>query len=335
MPETRSRRYFAFGEVIESQLEFPELDACDDPPAIRLTLGAAPRPSGEPDWFHHWYEDEAAEIRDFSVAREAGGYRMRFAGQADFVISADGLAVRCEPLPEASRDTLRHYFLDHVLPRMLGQRGHLILHASAVELTPGEGIAFVGKSGWGKSTLAASFFANGARLLSDDCLRIGEEAGRVVGIPGYGAGRLRRDAMQGVFPGGLKLPRLLFGGQKQAFRFNEGTSCAPMRIRAVFFLQDPAQVQEGVPVVRPMRGGAVAIELIRRAFLLDVTKTGDVGAQLRAAGAFFQSGLEAFSLQYPRNLEGLPAVREAVRKALNAGPADAKSVDPSPAARTP
>jgi hypothetical protein len=54
---------------------------------------------------------------------------------------------------------------------LLSSEGHLCLHASAVA-ADGRGVAIVGPSGRGKSTLAALLCASGARLISDDMLRI-------------------------------------------------------------------------------------------------------------------------------------------------------------------
>ena len=71
--------------------------------------------------------------------------------------------------------------------------GHLVLHASAVEVG-GRAVAFVGGSGTGKSTLAAAACAGGARHLTDDALRLEAGSGRAWCYPGTRSIRLRPDA---------------------------------------------------------------------------------------------------------------------------------------------
>jgi hypothetical protein len=57
------------------------------------------------------------------------------------------------------------------------------LHATVVEIE-GEGVAFLGGSAFGKSTIAASFLSAGHRLLTDDLLVLQERAGTIWAYPG-------------------------------------------------------------------------------------------------------------------------------------------------------
>jgi hypothetical protein len=54
---------------------------------------------------------------------------------------------------------------------LLRQRGFAVLHASAIAINGGA-IAFLGKSGWGKSTLAEAFYARGYGVVTDDVMAI-------------------------------------------------------------------------------------------------------------------------------------------------------------------
>ena len=103
--------------------------------------------------------------------RIPGGILLRFPGLADYEVSADGLKIRCFPEAEVSAATVDHLYANQVLPLALSRLGKIVIHAAAVE-TGGKGIAFVGESGLGKSTLAASFATSGLRLLADDNLVI-------------------------------------------------------------------------------------------------------------------------------------------------------------------
>ena len=66
------------------------------------------------------------------------------------------------------------------------------LHATVVVVS-GEAVAFLGESGYGKSSLAASFLDSGHQLLTDDLLILRASAGRVLGPHGSEA-RGRRPA---------------------------------------------------------------------------------------------------------------------------------------------
>jgi hypothetical protein len=54
---------------------------------------------------------------------------------------------------------------------LLRQRGLAVLHASAIAIKD-SAIAFLGKSGWGKSTLAEAFYASGYGVVTDDVMAI-------------------------------------------------------------------------------------------------------------------------------------------------------------------
>jgi hypothetical protein len=73
------------------------------------------------------------------------------------------------PAPGTPEETARHLLLNQVLPLVLSRRGRLVLHASAVSWN-GKVSAFIGRSGAGKSTMAAACAAAGAKIVTDDCL---------------------------------------------------------------------------------------------------------------------------------------------------------------------
>jgi hypothetical protein len=80
-----------------------------------------------------------------------------------------------------------------VLTHALMAQGRLVLRASAVEIG-GRGLAIAGPPRAGKSTLAALFCAAGARLLSDDALRVDPSSDGAVCFPGTNTIRLTPNA---------------------------------------------------------------------------------------------------------------------------------------------
>lgn len=62
---------------------------------------------------------------------------------------------------------------------LLYQRGHLVLHASAV-LFNSSAVAFMGETNTGKSSLTALFNSDGCGVLSDDVTALSQDKKRSV-----------------------------------------------------------------------------------------------------------------------------------------------------------
>ena len=75
------------------------------------------------------------------------------------------------PEPGVTLESLRPVILGSSFSILLQQRGQLVLHASSVAIQ-GQAIAFLGNSGWGKSTLVAMLHAQGHTFITDDVLPI-------------------------------------------------------------------------------------------------------------------------------------------------------------------
>ncbi len=151
--------YLAFGLVWPFPFACPELrpSVHQQAPDIKVYLGEVPeslnaaRPAGPllqvtPEMVLFCFPD---------VAR----YLVR--GGSEIIIQ-----------PEAEIDhQVRLFLLGTVTALLLMQRGLLSLHASGV-VTPKGAVLFAGHSGYGKSTLLASFLARGYPMLTDDLAAI-------------------------------------------------------------------------------------------------------------------------------------------------------------------
>lgn len=124
------------------------------------------------------------------VDRGADGQVFRYHGLVDVLIPPDQRQVRCLLLPEAEEAMLPVILAGNVISSLLLLRGECVLHASAVECD-GQAVALVGRSQSGKSTLAALAALNGARLVTDDVLRVVEDSGGLVCHRGGSDLRLR------------------------------------------------------------------------------------------------------------------------------------------------
>jgi hypothetical protein len=103
-------------------------------------------------------------------AFDGGEYLVDAPGHGRYLVAADGAQVRCsvEGLPP---ENWQRALLAQVLPLAATLRGMELLHASAVSLG-GRAHAFSGRSGAGKSSIAAHLVSLGATPLTDDVLAL-------------------------------------------------------------------------------------------------------------------------------------------------------------------
>jgi hypothetical protein len=131
----------------------------------------------------------------YVAARTQAGYRFRFTDLCDFDISAD-LAEATWTLASGGDPGLVSVLASGALMAFrLILSGHLVLHASAVR-TYGRGLAFVGSSGMGKSTMASLMCADGAALITDDIARVTIDGDKTLVTPSAIESRLRPAAIQ-------------------------------------------------------------------------------------------------------------------------------------------
>lgn len=314
-----SGRYLcqAFDVLIESNMPLPELPSCEGAKtSVSLWVGNTEPVADEPCWFYHWYVSENRSEVVMSIAAVSEGYLLRFPGLADFQLNASATRARCQPFESTPASTVRHLFLDQVLPRMLGHQGHLIVHASAVESADGAGLAFIGGSGWGKSTLALSFEPSQARFLTDDCLKLVVDNGQLKGLPAYPGSRLWSDSIAALLPDAVDTRPVAHYSAKRRVGPGQPVVSLPSTLTALFFLQQPAAANQATVQLQPLLGGSVVMQLIQNSFLLDVRNTGSTTSQFEAIRDLLATGPECFSLQYPRQFNRLSEVRETLLAAV-------------------
>lgn len=318
MFELPQSHFQAFDVVVRSGIDQPELARVETTNSADFffKLRAGEMPSREFNWFHHWYSDDLKAAVVFSIARVNESYRLRFPRLADFLISPDDKTIVCESAVDTPPETVRHLFLDQVLPRVLGHRGHLIVHASSVQMRSGAGLAFVGQSGWGKSTLAASFMQDGAKFLGDDCLKLKMLEGKLIGVPAYPGARLWDDSIDALYPAGIKTGQVSHYSNKRRIMAESRRAVTQSEFKAVFFLQDPAESSSEAISIQQLRGSSTTMELIRRSFLLDVESSSAAAVHFKLIGEMQSSSPLFFSLQYPRDYARLKDVRAAISESV-------------------
>jgi hypothetical protein len=103
---------------------------------------------------------------------EDASFLLRFANICDFAVDASLHCVEARVTEGgASLDQVAVFAAGALLSFILVMKGEPILHASAVDVG-GAALAFVGRSGMGKSTMATLCCAAGGHLVTDDVLRL-------------------------------------------------------------------------------------------------------------------------------------------------------------------
>lgn len=261
----------------------------------------------EEDAFHQWILPDGAFWMQFF--RQGAGYLLRFPELADFEVSADGRGVQSWPAPGVPSSTVEHLYLNQVMPLVLSRQGKLVLHGSAVDIG-GQGVAFIGDSGRGKSTLAASFATGGTRFLTDDGLRLDWTDDSCMILPSHPSIRLWEDSQDALIGASTEMAPAVSFTAKARFLAGAGIAfCDEARpLRRIFFLGEGNAL---APTIEPLHPAETLIELVKHSFLLDIeardmlARHFDDISRLAALPIFFL-------LDYPRSYEALSMVRQAI-----------------------
>lgn len=255
--------------------------------------------------YHAWPARAGGAVTEFY--RLGDEYLIRYPTVADFRIDAEGVGVQCTPASEHVQ--WRGIYEQQVLPLVLAQRGAHVYHGGAVAIDGGA-VAFVGRSGLGKSTLVTAFATRGHAFFADDCLLL--EEGGPTGVlvrPHAPTIRLWADSLLAVAPAGCAVqrapgspkPRLTAGADMP-----HATEALPLR--AVYVLGEGVAEQ---PLVVPLSPADAVIGWASNRFVLDIKDRNRLAANLRWA-ARMVAGIPASLLDYPRRYDALDAVVAAV-----------------------
>ena len=254
---------------------------------------------GLPDWY------EYARLEDFSSY-------VRWKGLGEFLVSKDGRHVRCRKFRGALSESYQVYLLQRALSFALVKQGFEPLHATSVVVN-GQAIAFLGSSGFGKSSMAACFLADGHQLLTDDLLLLRRSA---TGLRAYpGPPRIK------LFPA---MASLFLGGPVDGVPMNRKTKkmvlpllpdqlCSkPMPFKAIYVLQSPRESRrkQGIRLT-PLDPRQAFVELLKNTYNYQHV------APDRLQRHFIQASSLANTVPFTkvchsRVVKNLPAVRDAI-----------------------
>lgn len=194
-----------YGLTVDSDLDLPGFAAAEGEPEVVVRCGTVPTQLEDPT------------VRGVCFQASPGQFLLQLEGVARYSV-VGGRTITIERAAGTDDEDVRTFLLGTVLSAVLYQRGLVPFHASAV-LTPGGAALFGGRSGVGKSTLAAAMARRGYPVITDDvaavtlnphgapvvfagsqALWLWGDALTRLGIPAEALGRVRRNVDKHVWP---------------------------------------------------------------------------------------------------------------------------------------
>ncbi|MEP7222664.1 MAG: hypothetical protein ABI673_08365 [Novosphingobium sp.] len=278
------------------------LPAMAGPPAVHelRQLPAREQAAMAAPPYDRWLSPDGEVAIEFY--RQGADYLLRFPDRADFAI---GAALTCTPAPDVPQALITALFNNQIIPMIESRGGALVLHASAIAVD-GHALGFLGQSGRGKSTLAASFARAGMPFLTDDGLVLERHADGYVAKPSLPYIRLWPDSESAV----LDISASDDAELKSHVSSSPGVPFQheAIPLRALYLLRD-----DGADTVRIDRlpPSAALAAFLQHAFVLDVEDRARVRAHFDQMAGLAEAAA-CFTLDYPRRYDDLPAVRQAI-----------------------
>jgi hypothetical protein len=282
------------------------------PGVIRVQRGSRQQLPLAQKPFHRWTFPDGTVWIEFLHLPNA--YLIRFPGLADFEVSADGGRTESWPAPGVQPATVENLYLNQVLPLALSRQGKVVLHASAVEMD-GRCVAFVGASGRGKSTIAASFATTGMRFLTDDGLQLEWREHHLIAVPSHPSIRLWDDSQTALIGETQEAAAPVEYTSKARFLASQTLAhCEePRPLHALFFLGSGESAAISIARMKPP---VALVDLVRHTFLLDIDEQEMLAAQFEELSRIANLPIH-YHLDYPRRFADLPRLREAIVRHVN------------------
>ncbi|CAN5867785.1 hypothetical protein BH23GEM5_BH23GEM5_15640 [soil metagenome] len=307
---TDSRAYRLYGLRIRSEWSLPAVVEAE---AGEFDIELL---EGRPEWFNDASREAGIGGQDPAWYRYArlgdGSTYVRYRGLFEFLVSPDGSRIVGLPHAAADSESFHTHLLGQVLSLALLQRGIEPTH-STVMIVDGEAVGFLGDSGYGKSSLAATFLKAGNPLLTDDLLVISEEEERWIAHPGPPRIKLYPETARSILGDSVSGTRVHPQSPKLLVPLKPPLAhefATPLK--ALYVLPQPGTVPDDEDVT--IAAGApqrACLELIKNTYNAVVASPERLQSQLAFAGRLTTSIPVKF-LSYRRDLRLLPAIREAI-----------------------
>lgn len=293
--------YRAFGLDIHSEVPFMTINGVGKEADVIVRLEKLPT---------HWLEDDRASAGYVEI----DGETIWFVWEGLGVMKInEGRSIIIDPVPGILPSLLNQAVQSAGLGLILHQRQTMTLHASAVEINGGV-VAFVGYKGAGKSTTAASLFAQGHQLVTDDLLvmKMDEAENIVSAFPGIPQLRLWPEAVVASLEEDPELlPRNSDLSTKRLRDAGSRFVGRALPLQAIYVLDfhkdDTTEV-----TVEPVPQRDACIELVRHSYALHYLGNRGASAGHLKQSQLLTSIVPVRRLLRPKDLAGIPKLVEKI-----------------------
>ncbi|MEM8676155.1 MAG: hypothetical protein AAGF83_20165 [Cyanobacteria bacterium P01_G01_bin.67] len=262
---------------------------------------------------------------DWTPPQELDGYRYwhidgedvyfywQFSGK---YLLRGGQEIIIDPLPEVSDEHIIGLpILGPLMAMLLDQRKYFVLHASGVKIGA-EGCIFLGCKGQGKSTMAATLYARGHKLVADDIAAIAlDNQGNFSLLPGFPQIRLWPDSVVAALDHAHpeNLPEIYPNIAKRACPTFDNFYSDSLPLKRIYILGNAEQ-----PEIKPLSAQEAVKYLVGNSYL-----------PMTLGNSFIHSGgvakhfydctrivnqVDVCGLNRPRSLDLLPTVAQVVEE---------------------
>jgi len=309
--ELRTYRLYGVSISSELQLPLPEARGCIEPELCKLEIRRSSKPISEILGDEAMLQRSPFSAFHFSQMPDASSY-LRWEEVGEVLISKNGESITCHPFPQTETESFHVYLLGQALSFALVKRGFEPVHASAVTVGNQSSIAFIGDCGLGKSTLAAAFLQAGHRLLTDDLLLLQTRTRAIVAFPGPARIKLFPKVARKFLADASSAVPLNPKTQKQIIFLNDSQVCSvAIPLAAIYVLASPNKAHDSGVRITSLTPREAFVRLLENTFNRVIVDPDRLRRHFDAAQAL-ANVMSIRKLSYPRSLEHLPLVREAI-----------------------
>ncbi len=279
--------YFAYGLGVHSTIPLPEFIPAEVECDVLIHIGTRELIPKEVLGKESYLSVNAEEV--VISSKDVGTFLIR-----------GGKEVCVIPTASLDESRLRLNLVGVVMAFVLYQRGTLVLHAACNSMG-GHAVAFLGESGFGKSSTAAALYKRGHSLFTDDVLPVYTNSNVVMAASGFPQFKLHPEAAAALNYDPNSLHELHSSQEKLGYRVHGGFASGELALRRIYVLARGEALK-----IEPLPLSQGVMELVRHSY--------PTRAQYCGGAAHFQQCVKIanqvpmYRLVRPKELSLLPEI---------------------------